>query len=180
MKKFLSLVLVLVMTLTLSVNVFAEAGSATVGVAENNVPDNNTQIPVKVKVEETFATPTYKIDLAWDSMVFIYEVSNSYDVSSHENLRTGRWKNDDTDADITVTNHSNDSVTVNATIEEVTNTTGITATFNGGDTTATATLSSAVGSGNTPPSTKFTVYINGAEPAVSAETTISKVTVVIS
>ena len=91
MKKFLSLVLVLVMTLTLSVNVFAEAGSATVGVAENSVPDNNTQIPVKVKVSETAATPTYKIDLSWESMTFTYVVSNSYDVTTHVNTRTGDW-----------------------------------------------------------------------------------------
>lgn len=178
MKKFLTLALAIVMVLTLSVNVFAEAGSATVGVSENSIPNNNTQIPVKVKVDETAATPTYKIDLSWESMSFTYVVTNSYNVTDHVNTRTGEWS--DTDADITVTNHSNDSVTVNATIEVVTNTTGITATFNGGATTATETLISAEGSGNTPPSTKFTVYINGAEPAVSTETIISNVKVVIS
>lgn len=113
MKKFLSLVLVLVMTLTLSVNVFAETNI--VG-GEGGGALTDAEIPVQVTTNTTPEGIVYRVDIEWQNLNFTYTVANSgtWDPANHKytNVRENTWSAAGT---VTLTNHSNAVVTVNAT-----------------------------------------------------------------
>ena len=114
MKKFLTLALVLVMALTLSVSVFAadivggESGSSTLG-----TPDD---IEAVITVEKGEAAKVYRVDIAWENMNFTYaqEYDIDWDPARLEYTDTVEASWSHKQATITITNRSNDDVTVSA------------------------------------------------------------------
>ena len=98
MKKFLAISLALVMVLALSVTCFAAR--------LNNVGETSEDVKISY-VAGTSAPATYAVDIAWDSLTFVYNASaKSWDATNHVEVNNaGSWQNDT--ATITVTNHSN-------------------------------------------------------------------------
>lgn len=128
MKKLLSLVLVLVMALSL-----ATAASATVygnvgivDTADNYFDGNAKSITGDVKIDVTATiNPVYYVTVDWKEMVFAYTFGNrQWNPVNHTYVNNNEgWQkpsNGDLDASknpyienaVTVTNHSNESVTV--------------------------------------------------------------------
>lgn len=160
MKKFLTLALALAMVLSLSVNIFAEEQIIGTTGGSSNL-ESPTDIPVSVTLNSTPADTVYRVDIQWESLSFTWSESSSYDVSTHNTTTTGSWN--DTDAIITVTNHSNSKVNVTPSITPVAdNGSGVTASLS---TTETVELLSAEGTTlENAPHTTFTVSITNQRP----------------
>lgn len=110
MKKFLSLALVLVMALTLSVSVFA-------GTTTLNDTDPTTTGDLPVKVATTLTTPdVYSVTVAWDELSFTYNATKTWQPADHSYAYSGEWAGGKNTATVTVTNHSNVAVEIDATI----------------------------------------------------------------
>lgn len=117
MKKLLAILLAVVLTLTMSVVVFAAGeitndkktadGNVNVGVKTNGgddgIPDPNPK-----DVDPDGDDAVYSVDIDGVSITFTYEFGD-YNATEHT-YGTGSW--DKTSANITVTNHSNTSITV--------------------------------------------------------------------
>ena len=137
MKKFLAILLSLVMVLSLSMIAFAE------DVAPNGDGSGDVDVQVKDKDGNLIEDyeKVYSIDLEWDSLVFTFKADQDadelvWDPETHEysNL-TGAWE-DNTDREITITNHSNDSVSYAAAFSDGSTSytkSGVTAYLNGDD-----------------------------------------------
>lgn len=119
MKKFLSLALVLVMALTLSVSVFA-------GTTTLNDTDPTTTGDLPVKVTTTISTPdVYSVDVEWETLSFTYNATKTWQPADHSYAYSGTWADDRNTATVTVTNHSNVAVEIDATITNATAVAGI-------------------------------------------------------
>ena len=125
MKKFLALALALVMICALSVTCFAER-------IDNNLPETNYTATNKVTVSYTDgadAPATYVVDVTWQSLSFTYvQVKQKWDPDQHKEVDDGTSGWTDSDAEITITNHSNRSVW--ATVAYAAGETSGTAVFN--------------------------------------------------
>ena len=120
MKKILTICLALAMMFALSVNVFA-ANSATL---EAKNASNNMDVTVKVQNDYDIA---YSVTVYWESLDFTYHIPYEWNDESHEyDEGTGYWARGGL-ALVTVENHSSQVVTVEASIQATTNTTGVTA-----------------------------------------------------
>lgn len=104
MKKLIALVLAL--TLVLSATAFA----ATL----TNTGSEFAEVKATYTAGQT-ATPVYKVDITWEGLTFTYEgeVEGSWNPENHEfdNYKAAGWKAGE-HGTITVTNHSNVSITV--------------------------------------------------------------------
>ncbi|MCD8120589.1 MAG: hypothetical protein LUE29_14130 [Lachnospiraceae bacterium] len=111
MKKLISTLLTGVMCMSLAATAFAADGSATV----TTVPGAPDGIDVYAQYDDSTSTPTvYSVDITWDSMTFVYEETGAknWDASDHSYTEqtTSAWTY--SEAEITVTNHSNAAVDV--------------------------------------------------------------------
>lgn len=106
MKKFLTLFLAVVTALAMSTTAFA-------------VTMDNTSAPQEIDVNAKYvdgvsAPDIYSVDVSWGAMEFTYTVSGTktWDPSTHEYevSTVGEWS--ESGNTVTVTNHSNDGVTV--------------------------------------------------------------------
>ena len=131
MKKFLTLALALAMVLTLSINVFAvEYVGSESGTKAESVPTNNTSIEVNAETQANPEDKVYRVDIAWEAMTFTYTEGNqgTWNPTNHtySNPEVGTWSDA---AKITVTNHSNAPVSVDATCNKETGNDGLAITF---------------------------------------------------
>ncbi len=168
MKKFLSVLLVALLALTMSVSAFAD---------DSQVPrEESKDVEIVINSSSIDDTSVYSVNVAWDSLTFTYTISDgAWDPETHS--YPGGW--DKTDANITVTNHSNAGVNVSAAFTEGgTTATKSSVTARLGN--ATFTLGTAVGTAvGEAPSDTITVAITGA-PDVTDGYTLSTITVTIS
>lgn len=134
MKKIVSCLLCLVLAMSMSVTAFA---------AEDSVTKEETgsqNIDVTAKYTQSAPAPTYGVDIQWESMTFTYTETGTkiWNPSTHTystTTGTGAW--DKTEAKITVTNHSDASVTATVTYAPVDGT-GVTGTIESGTKTLAA------------------------------------------
>lgn len=135
MKKIVSCLLCLVLAMSMSVTAFAAEGSVT----KEETGSQNIDVTAKYTVSSGSDT-TYSVDIQWESMTFTYTESSTktWNPSPHTystTTGTGAW--DKTEAKITVTNHSNASVTAAVTYTPVDGT-GVTGTIENGSKTLAA------------------------------------------
>lgn len=109
MKKLFATIIALAMVLSMSVTAFAAEGSVTGQGAGDKTID------VTAKYDKSTSTETvYNVDIKWDSMTFTYTESGTkvWNPATHTytTSKTSGW--DKTEANVTVTNHSNASVDV--------------------------------------------------------------------
>lgn len=126
MKKIFFAFISLTVVLTLSISSFASSITS---------QDESQTIDVKAKAVLSETPTTYSVDIEWDNMTFTYTRAQEWNPSTHTYEENGKWEN--TDADITVTNHSNASVSVNVTYNAAENT-GIIGTIENGSATLAA------------------------------------------
>lgn len=109
MKKLFATIISLAMVLSMGVTAFAAEGSAT----GQGAGDRTIDVTAKYD-KSTSAETVYNVDITWESMSFTYTESGTkvWNPETHTYTTTtnGGW--DKTEADITVTNHSNASVDV--------------------------------------------------------------------
>ena len=105
MRKFLAISLALVMVLALSVTCLA------VRVDNSNIDQNVTADVTISYVDGADAPATYAVDVTWESLAFEYiQAPQKWDAEQHKEVDDGESKWTDTDAKITVVNHSNRAV----------------------------------------------------------------------
>lgn len=131
MKKIISIVLAIAVLATFGITAFAETVTT---VTEVPGTDKN-DVKVVINSDSLVNVDTvYSVDVKWDSLDFTYSFSddetNVWDPSDHTygetNYTGANW--DKTSADIVVTNHSNEGVSVAAAIDTATKN-GVTATL---------------------------------------------------
>lgn len=122
MKKFLTITLAVVMMMTLAVSVFAVGE---VNSANNNDMDESTEI--EVTVNKTDAGTVYYVDVEWGTLEFQYNVTKTWNPTTHQYDFDGEWDNGNTTT-VTVKNHSNAPVLATLTTN-TNNANGFTATF---------------------------------------------------
>ena len=181
MKKFLTLALALAMVLTLSINVFAVAGTASFGdeTGTTERPENTPSVDVKIQTEALAADTVYSIDVAWTSMDFTYTTKGTWNPATHTagTIKTGSgygWSNEGK-ATITLTNHTNATVDVDAAITFEDKTYGVTVGFENNKNAA--NLNTAVDTTrDNAPSDTIVVTVSG-EPseAINSSTKIATV-----
>lgn len=129
MKKILATILALTMVLSLGVSAFAantspEAGTENItGNDVGSLTNNNLEIAIQLDGDvEPSPAPAYYVTVAWQSMKFTYTpgtAKSGWDGTTHSYSNeavVGSWSNGTSDTStITITNHSNVGVTVNAT-----------------------------------------------------------------
>lgn len=186
MKKVLALILAVCLMFSLAVT----AGAATKGssdISSNDAVSGDKSNPVKVNVTGVAgsAATVYYLEIKWDPLIFTYnykETGKVYDPEDHTETvttsGTAGWQHTEA-ADITVTNHSNASVTVSASIAE-SKVKGVEAVLTGDE----QILESAVGKAMNAPElvASFTVNVTGTpDKANTAEAfTVDTVTITIS
>ena len=211
MKKLFLIALALVVALSMGVTVFAATETLELVDVEEQTSDEDVVVKVLDKDGNVIGdaddsdddgeediTRVYSVDVAWDSLVFEYQLTvaeedlvwnpdtHSYTVLDEESgeyvsleeAGVGAWN--DNSRDVVVTNHSNASVGVAVAFTNGTKTAdavhNVTATVDGADTT----LDSAVGTEvDAAPSVTYEVSVDG-EPAQFAEFTVDTLTVTIS
>lgn len=154
MKKIIALVLTLTLSLSLGINAFA---------ANSTTESGDVVVEVKGVAQ---AGVTYNVTISWDSLTFTYDFketaktwnpeTHSYDIATSGDAA---WNK--TAAQVTVTNHSNGAVKVNATFGTSTTleSNGVKATLSNAVYTLNSAEGTAVGSA---PSGATTVTISGA------------------
>ena len=109
MKKLFASIIASAMVLSMSVTAFAAEGSATGQGAGDKTID------VTAKYDKSTSTEkVYNVDIEWDSMTFTYTEGGTkvWNPATHTYTTSTSSGWDKTEADITVTNHSNAAVTV--------------------------------------------------------------------
>lgn len=175
MKKLITLAISALMVLSLGTTVFAT--SSTFGNNELLGEGNQGSQLIDVYVTVTDSRQTvYKVDLNWDPLEFVYTDTSKYNTSTHTYTENGGWTNDGK-ATVTVTNHSNEEITVGATLGDE----------NPGNNVKLSilqpnswTLASAEGTtGDETPSLKFTVQASNTPTIHQARTKVTELTVTI-
>ena len=135
MKKILSLLLATALVMSMSLSALAAEMKDTVG------QNGEKEISVTAKYDSSTEIPNvYSVDISWSSMTFTYTETGTkiWNPSTHTystTTGTGAW--DKTEAKITVTNHSDASVTATVTYAPVDGT-GVTGTIESGTKTLAA------------------------------------------
>ena len=168
MKKLFALSLAIVMVFALSVVCFAATISAVPGSEETEV---------KVSYVDGAAAPaTYAVDVAWESFTFTYTQSaQRWDAENHVEVDNGTSGWVDSDATVTITNHSNRSVW--ATVEYEAGTASGTAAFALSANAAESELVAAAGAAVA--SKTVTLTASGVPAENANETVVGSVTVTI-
>lgn len=142
--------------------------------------EGTVKVTVSGVAEE--AAKTYYVVVEWVGLTFSYnfnESKNTWDAVNHktETTLSGTPGWDHTEASITVTNHSNDDITVAAAFEDDGKENGVTASLIG----ESKVLPSAVGKATNDSSlvASFTVKITDTAPSVKEGFTIDKVILTI-
>ena len=168
MKKMLALILALAMVLSMSVTAFAE-----------NLTGNGSE-NTNVTVQVTEPVKVYKINITWDSLQFVYALG-TWSTEKHI-YEGGKW--DNTSAKITVVNHSNADVNVEATVSDQTTADNVTVTYP--KTGKFVLLSAADVALNAPTAIDkanakiYTVSVSGTPTKAMTETVVGKITITIS
>ena len=99
MKKFLALILTLALVMSMNTVVFAA------NITTNNGTDEGE---VKVEVSNATQTPVYKVVVNWDALTFTYDFGegSQWDPEDHVYTEGAGAGWDNTEADISITNHS--------------------------------------------------------------------------
>ena len=173
MKKFLSLVLAIALALSIS--------AVTAFAVEETLDGSSNSTTGEVIVNINGATdlvPVYSVDVAWDSLDFAYNFTNTdvWNPEDHvyDTTGGGGWSN--TSSTITVTNHSNVPVKAMASFA------GNASSLTRNDVTASIsnpsfTINSAVGTAPTAaPNGSFTCTVSGV-PSVTTGFTIGTITI---
>lgn len=138
MKKILAVVVALMMTAAMGVTAFAaDGGSVTdMGTGEKNIDVTASYYPSNGDNGGADIGKVYNVNITWDNMNFIYTDSGAKvwnpDTHTYSTATEGKW--DKTQADITVTNHSNVAVDIAIAYASTANT-GITGTITNGTAT---------------------------------------------
>ena len=197
MKKALLLVLAFAMALSLSLTASATTFDNDPAGENNWASENVDQGDVVIKVQDEHGDPVeadlvYKVVVEWDSLAFNFSLENGvtpvYNEETHlysytdeegaalEDVNVGSW--DVTEATITVSNHSNAEVTVDALIGGASSVEkyDVTATLTPG-VNNTATLASAEGTTSAGVQNTYTVAVSGAPKVL--DFTLATITVTI-
>lgn len=144
MKKFLALILALVLAFSLGTVAFAADASETDNVVDSRLTGETNKETTTVTVNTTAGAvgKIYYVEVAWETLAFEYnsaDVTWDPDTHTYTNANSAWANGGKIENAITVTNHSNDEVTVSTAF--ATANMGVTAaiTVNAGD----ATLESA-------------------------------------
>lgn len=125
-RKVLALTLAIVLLLSMSISVSA-ANTTVSGVGEFTYDEVSLDgIDVEVKIGITGGEIIYNLDVSWDDLIFTYDFG-TWDPETHQ--YTAGW--DKTSASISVTNHSNAEVTVDATYDNYDTVAGVTVEMSG-------------------------------------------------
>ncbi len=172
MKKLLSIILSLVLVFTFAVSAFA--GSYT------TLPSSE---PGDAYLTVVAAGTTYKVDIAWNSLDFVYTFG-SWDTDTHD-YTGGEWSQGSgqtvsgtvVTSPITVTNHSNAAVYYTVSKADIAaNLNGVTV----GVTPTTKTTINAVAEGGNATTGSASVTVTGTPTSVAAKLQISTITVELS
>jgi len=165
MKKIISMMLMLALVMSMSVTAFASdlGGSK--------------DVTAKYEQSET-EDPIYNVDLNWGDLTFTYTetVEKVWNPETHtydSTVTGGSW--DKTEAEITVTNHSNVSVVVSMSVTPVTGT-GVEVALTGGNATLAA---GEVGNVDGAASVTGTVKISGKPNNTVTETGIKVASITV-
>ena len=185
MKKLAALILAVVTVLACSISVFAEdvtpTGDGSKDVKSTVVDKNGDDLDD----DDDKITKVYHVVIAWESMEFTFKAEQAaedliWDSENHKysNL-TGEWQNN-TGRKLTLTNHSNATVTYTANFANGTKTSavknGVTSQLTGTD----GTLATAVGTlPEEAPNYVYTVAVSGI-PTVLDTFTVDTITVTLS
>lgn len=127
MKKILAAVLALVTVVSFSATAFAAGNSAGMGIGDKTLDVTASYHP------SGSGEKVYNVDITWDSMSFNYTetTKSTWNPTTHTySTPAGSW--DKTEADITVTNHSDVGIQVDVTYTAAKADTGITAKITNG------------------------------------------------
>jgi hypothetical protein len=172
MKKLTALLLAVMFVMTMSTTAFAAGGTI-------DTAGGSQTIDVSAKYTDNTSTQTvYNVDLTWEAMSFTYTAAGTKtwnpNTHSYTDSTTGSWSNGKT---ITVTNHSNATVTADFAYLASTNFTAATSNF-----TAT-TLSLATAENTTlatAPTASTTFSLGGTLPSTqTASVKIGTITVTL-
>ncbi|MBE6113909.1 MAG: hypothetical protein E7191_02405 [Erysipelotrichaceae bacterium] len=179
MKKLITLAISALMVLSLGTTVFATSTSITDSANFNSIDPIDVLVNVNVDVTET----KYKIDVVWSNLVFTYTFDDyvwnpgNHTYSTDE---TGRWSHNE--GTVTVTNHSNKTVTVDASCpDNIAD--GVDVTFNmtnGDEELETADANERLGDEEKADKVVYTVSVNGQPNSRTQQTlTVAEVTLSI-
>ena len=112
MKKLFAFAISTMMLLSFAMPVFAGNTIVGNGTATLTSP---ADIPVNVQVVRNEGD-VYKVDITWESLDFKYTYGASWNTTLHTYSESGSWSHQD--SKITVTNHSNRTVSVEAALVE--------------------------------------------------------------
>lgn len=196
MKKIIALALTLVLVLSMSVTVFANGVMGNYDTVNKTVASTMTDtsstgnIGITINQGTNSAAKIYYVTVDWASMTFTYSFNDStqwnplthqYESTSGAATATGTWDTQKITNAITVTNHSNATVTSSVTLATAT-VNGVTASITGDKTPDSFTLAAAddVALNNFAGADKaiFNVAIDGT-PADPAVTTSFQITVTL-
>lgn len=168
MKKIISLILALVMIMSLSVTAYAvgsgESSSTDVKATYNSGAD---------------AGKIYSVDISWTGMSFTYtDADTIWDAATHTYVPTSEpyWS----EGTITVTNHSNDTVTASASYTAEAGYENIAMTFSSASVTVATADNGVDGAAGTAVTETITVKPEGALAEGVADVKIGTITITIS
>ena len=170
MKKLLALLLVAILALSLSLFAFADT------ITSLDVPateTGNVNVTVTDSRRPEAITPTYNVVVTWGDLNFTYDITGDWDPENHK--YEGSWNK--TSADITVTNHSDAEIKVDASLSGDVTKNSVTASLSNDS----FTLDSAVGTTyGDAPNQNITVNIDGNPDTTNTTFELATVTVTIS
>lgn len=132
-KKILTGLLTLAMLMTTGITTFAADGSS---MTDEGTGEKTIDVTASYQPAGSESDPVYSVDIIWENMNFEYTDSGEKvwnpDTHTYSTATEGKW--DKTQADITVTNHSNVAVDIAIAYASTANT-GITGTITNGTAT---------------------------------------------
>jgi len=180
MKK-LSFILALILVSLTCLAVFATGEENGLGAGNHKVVDvNGTYQAGAARVS------VYSVDIAWSDLTFVYQESNQHwDPETHSYVLVGSsgWK--ESDAKITVTNHSNAAILAVPSYQAAVGYEAVTMSFTDGEGNAISSLEVATadngqnGNPGTPQTGVIKVIPGGALPSGTGEVEIGMITVTI-